>query len=137
MHTASLQTVHASVANTRCCSGSGGRGVGWVPQVNKFEQISSIGHQMSITGGPRSDVQDPPCEQTDACENIAFPKLRWRAVIILNIFCPSRSRSATSPVFIYTLYNAYTTCPRTTDSTISTQDCVSHWDSPIWCSSFT
>ena len=26
----------------------------------------------------------PPCEQADACTNITFPKLRWRAVKIFN-----------------------------------------------------
>ena len=25
---------------------------GWGPQVNKFEQVSSLGHQMSPAGGP-------------------------------------------------------------------------------------
>ena len=32
---------------------------GWVPQVNKFEQVSSDGHQMSdvgVSGSPMSDV---------------------------------------------------------------------------------
>ena len=87
MRTAHLQTVHSSVATTRCRSGGsvGGdgagssseqvstglhclppngssRGKGWGHQVNKFEQVSSIGHQMSAAGGggagvPRSDVQ--------------------------------------------------------------------------------
>ena len=26
------------------------------PQVNNFEQVSSVGHQVSVVGGPRSDV---------------------------------------------------------------------------------
>ena len=25
----------------------------------------------------------PPCEQTDICENITFPQLRWQEVIVL------------------------------------------------------
>ena len=52
MHTVCLQTVRASVATTRCCLEMG---VG-CPQVNKVEQVSSIGHQMSVAGeiGPRS-----------------------------------------------------------------------------------
>ena len=53
MPTAYLQTMRASVATTRCCSGEGD------PQVNKFEHISKVGHQMSVAGGrvrgPRSD----------------------------------------------------------------------------------
>ena len=43
MHTARLATVCASA--TRC---QYGRGVG--PQVNKTEQVSSDGHQMSVAG---------------------------------------------------------------------------------------
>ena len=65
-----------SVANTRCLF----RG----PQVSKFEQVSSVGHQMSVAGGSQvlylgwgggcSDVQDiignggigtPPNSMTD------------------------------------------------------------------------
>ena len=57
MHIACLQTVRASVATTRCYSG-GGRG-GGDPQVNKFEQVSSVVHQMSLQGGSNSDVQGP------------------------------------------------------------------------------
>ena len=49
-----------------------GRGVG--PQVNKFEQISSDGHQMS------PDPLFAPCGQTHACENISLAKLRLRVV---------------------------------------------------------
>ena len=53
MPTAYLQTMRASVATTRRCSGEGD------PQVNKFEHISKVGHQMSVAGGrvrgPRSD----------------------------------------------------------------------------------
>ena len=52
MATAYLQTMRASVAITRCCSGGD-------PQVNKFEDVSSVGHQMSVAGGrvrgPRFD----------------------------------------------------------------------------------
>ena len=46
MHTARLQTVHVSVATTRCqyCDGVG-------PQLNKFEQVSSDDHQMSVVQG--------------------------------------------------------------------------------------
>ena len=51
MRTGHLQTVRASVAATRCCSGLGG-----FPQVNKFEQVSFVGHQMSVTGG-RSQIR--------------------------------------------------------------------------------
>ena len=39
------KTVCFSVATTRCHS----QGMG--PQVNKFEQVSSVGHQMSVAGG--------------------------------------------------------------------------------------
>ena len=34
-----------------------GGGGEWGPQVSKFEQFSCVGHQMSVTGGPVSDVQ--------------------------------------------------------------------------------
>ena len=49
MHTTRLQTVCASVATTRCHS--------WGSEVNKFEQVSSVGHQMSTAGGVYSEVQ--------------------------------------------------------------------------------
>ena len=58
MRTAHLETVCASisVATVRCHSGGS--------QMNKFEQVSSDDHQMSLVGmgqvggrGPRSDVQ--------------------------------------------------------------------------------
>ena len=60
MRTVHLQTIHASVATTRCHTQGG-------PQVNKFVEVSSVGHQMSVAGGrsqvclgegvgPRSDV---------------------------------------------------------------------------------
>ena len=45
MRTARLQTVHSSMATTRCRSG-GGQG----PQVNKFQQISIVGPQMAVAG---------------------------------------------------------------------------------------
>ena len=44
IHTAYLPTVCASVA-TRCLYVGG-------PQVNKFEQVSSDGHKMSLAGRP-------------------------------------------------------------------------------------
>ena len=50
MHTARLPTVHVSVATKR----------GEAPQVNKFEQVSSDDHQMSVAGegvGPMSGIQ--------------------------------------------------------------------------------
>ena len=74
--------------------------VGGFPQLNKFEQVSFVGHQMSVTGaGPRLDVGGvvpyhvtypmrhlvltlTPCGQTDACENINSPQLRLRVVTI-------------------------------------------------------
>ena len=49
MHTARLQTVYASAATTRCHS--------WGSQVNKFEQVSSVGHKMSTAGGLYSEGQ--------------------------------------------------------------------------------
>ena len=52
MRTARLPTVLASVV-TRCQT-HGGRGGG--PQVNKFDQVSSGGHQMSLAGGGRARV---------------------------------------------------------------------------------
>ena len=56
MRTPRLPTVYVSVAITRCPYTSGG---GEGPAVNKFEQVPSDDHQMSVTGGrgvPRSDV---------------------------------------------------------------------------------
>ena len=64
--------------------------VGGGSQMNKFEQVSSVDHQMSVAGKgrqvPRSDVKgkDVPYishvmyltthGQSDACENITFPQ---------------------------------------------------------------
>ena len=86
-------TIHASTATTRCCSKGG-------PQMNKFKQVSSDDHQMSLAwisqvwclGGGAPYLTFPrgtllafpggystmwptphPHEQTDACENITFP----------------------------------------------------------------
>ena len=68
--------------------------------MNKFEQVSSDDHQMSVAGGRYTGLMSGgggtlPCdlshdafdhtyprEQTDACENITFPQLRLRVVII-------------------------------------------------------
>ena len=57
MHTVSLEMVHVSVfvATTRFCS------LGAGSQINKFEQVSSDHHQMSLVGKEevyRSDVQE-------------------------------------------------------------------------------
>ena len=48
MHTACLETAHAlvSVATTRCHSLEN-------TQMNRFEQVSSDHHQMSLAGGPQ------------------------------------------------------------------------------------
>ena len=56
MHTVNLQIICASVATTRCArGGGGGGGGGWVGgdgrQVNMFEQVSSVGHHMSLAEG--------------------------------------------------------------------------------------
>ena len=73
--------------------------------MNKFEQVSSDGHQISlagrpelggvpclVSGGPYSEVQSTminghmgtpsPCEQTNLIQNITFPQLGWRSVKI-------------------------------------------------------
>ena len=47
MHTIHLPTVHVSVDATRCQYWWGQVG----PQVNKFEQVFSDDHQMSVAGG--------------------------------------------------------------------------------------
>ena len=61
----------------------GGEGV--VPQVNKFEQISSDGHQMSVAGGRAiSDFQDGtlPCELPhDACDVPPPPQTEWQVPV--------------------------------------------------------
>ena len=54
MHTTSLPTILFLVATTRCQYWWGGVS----PQMNKFEQVCSHDHQMSVVGvGPMSDVQ--------------------------------------------------------------------------------
>ena len=81
--------------------------VGVGPQVNKFKQVSSDDHQMSVAGeeGGRSPglmsrgrgvpyhvtcpmmhvMYLPPREKTDTCENITFLQLRLQAVTIGNV----------------------------------------------------
>ena len=58
--------------------------------MNNFEQVSSLGHQISLAGGKAearvslySKVQCVMgiCEQTDRTENITFLQLRCRAVV--------------------------------------------------------
>ena len=78
--------------------GRGGRGGGVYPQVNKFVQISSDVHQISVAGqgvSPKSQcIMDnghmgtPPCGQNDwqtnTCENITSPSnFVYRSVDIL------------------------------------------------------
>ena len=71
----------------------GGEGEVGIQPMNKFEQLSSDDHQMSVAGGgvgyllcdPSHDPCDiylSPYEQIDACENITFPQLHLRAVKI-------------------------------------------------------
>ena len=78
-----LPTVLVSVATTRYQYRRSGVG----PQVNKFEQVFSDDHQMSVVErevGNYSTMDNShmvaPLGQTDACENITFPQLRLRAV---------------------------------------------------------
>ena len=76
-----------------------------VPQMNKFGQVFSDHHPMSLAERARSDVQRyltdlsqggyptmwripwciwcylSPCEQTDACENTTFPQRYLRALM--------------------------------------------------------
>ena len=88
-------TKHASVATTRYQLGIG-------PIVNKFEQISSVCHQMSVARGrspglmPREKQgvtyqvtypmmhlmlpNPPPIKQRDTRENSTFPQFRFQAV---------------------------------------------------------
>ena len=63
-------TVYASPVSTRCRHWGGG----CCPQLNKFEQISSLDRRISLSG--------VISEQTHMCENIAFQQFRWRAVKI-------------------------------------------------------
>ena len=94
MHTTRLPTVHVSVATTRCQYWWRER-VG--PQVNKFEQVFSNDHQMSLVEGggwnPCQGDTRVPCRgggggvpMHHACENITFPQLRLRAVTIVVSF---------------------------------------------------
>ena len=72
-------------------------GVGVGPQMNKFEQVSSVDHQMSVAGevGPQVWCQGvglqvtypmmhvmylSPCGQADTCENITFLQLLLQVV---------------------------------------------------------
>ena len=85
MTTSRQETVRTSVSATtsRCRS--------WVvgcPRMNKFKQVSSDHHQMSLVGGTDHvtytmmhlmlPTHSP--EQTDACENITFPQTYLPAV---------------------------------------------------------
>ena len=57
------------------------------PQVNKFQQVSSDDHQMSVVQVPMfqcimGNGHPLPLNRiTDSCENIAFPQRRLPAVI--------------------------------------------------------
>ena len=63
------------------------------PQVKKFEQVSSVGHQMLVSGGGGqgrgfpgliSEGIVPPMDtplQIDTTENITFPQLCWWVVM--------------------------------------------------------
>ena len=75
------------------------------PQVNKFQQVSSDGHQMSLTKGPGQEPRGPCTvrshaswilvtwggtlldRQTDTTENITFLQLRsWPVIKVVGIF---------------------------------------------------
>ena len=95
-------------------------------QVNKFEQVSIDGHQMSLAGvgGPHvpmalySVVQCitgngdmgpsfPPTEwQTDICEIITFPQFRWLAVTMcqwhIQLYQPQRG--CRQPIILTTFW---------------------------------
>ena len=105
MCTARLPTIHALATQCQYCwEGVGG----WAPQVNKFEQVSSGGHQMSLAEWVPCLMSKVPCLKSrgwalysevqcilgnghmgtplwtdrDTCENITFLQFRWRAVKI-------------------------------------------------------
>ena len=89
MLTVHLPTVNFPVLATRCQYKLGEVGI---QPMNKFEQLSSDDHQMSVAGGgvgylPSDPSHDPcdiylsPYEQIDACENITFPQLPLLALI--------------------------------------------------------
>ena len=100
MRTTRLATACASMA-TRC-QYQWERGTVHQGPINKHEQVSSDGYQMPLVGeafgGPHVTCLDggwgcvrpyaswvmvtwgPPMDrQTQTCENITFPPLRWRA----------------------------------------------------------
>ena len=82
------------------------------PEMNKFEQVSSLHQQMSLAGGEEMVVggggsvqrlvglynevqcimvmvtwdQSPLNRMTDTTENITFPQLRWRVVNTTEVF---------------------------------------------------
>ena len=100
MRTARFRRPHVLHNQMSALVGIGG------PEVNKFEQVSSDGHQMSLAkgmvlGGPEVPCPglggggvlrvcpckvrsngNPPFGQADTYENITSPQRRWRAVII-------------------------------------------------------
>ena len=72
MRTAYLQTTCASVTTTRCLFLEG-------PQVNKFEKVSNVDHQMSVARGvgARSDVGGTlPCDLSHDAFDVTYPLLQ-------------------------------------------------------------
>ena len=88
MRTARLLTIYASVAArySFCISTE-------FNKVNKFEQVASLGHQLSLAGG-KAGARGVPVRsnaswvhvnrQTDITENITFPQLRCWTVVVNN-----------------------------------------------------
>ena len=90
MRTGHSPTIHAPVASHQMSAEVGVGPVQSNSQVNKFKLVSSLGHQMSLSGkgagaGPCPGVKValPP---QDMNEDIIFPQLRWQSVIIFITF---------------------------------------------------
>ena len=65
---------------------------GGVPYVNKFEQVTRDGHQMSLAGGGQARGGVPCLTSGErggglySEESITFPQLHWQAVIKLKFY---------------------------------------------------
>ena len=119
MHTTSLPTILFLVATTRCQYWWGG-GVG--PQMNKFEQVCSHDHQMSVVGvGPMSDVQGRGVVPYHVMFPTYSPPPMWTDTCLWKHYLPQTSFVGGN--------NAST---RMHSSRMSTTRFIGHWGSAQW-----
>ena len=118
MHTTSLPTILFLVATTRCQYWWGGVG----PQMNKFEQVCSHDHQMSVVGvGPRSDVQAKGVVPYHVMFPTYPPPPMWTDTCLWKHYLPQTSFLGGN--------NAST---RMHSSRMSTTRFIGHWGSAQW-----